>query len=558
MYVPEVVVESKRNSNTLSSYTFNNLTAESIKNVTSFVGEADVLKRLAYLPGVQSVVDGSTNISVRGGSFDQNLILLDEAPIYNPSHAMGFFSVFNPDVVQSVDFYKGHIPTKYGSRLSSVIDVRMKEGNSKKIEINGGVGIASTRLSIESPVVNENTSFIISGRYSYIGKVADLSYELVPSAFPGYRPGNIIDFYDFNFKVNTQLSKQTRLFFSYYSGYDKFFFENLSQRNYSEWGNKTWTMRWNYIPSSNLFINSTLLYSRYNYSNLIVKSGQDFNWSAGMNLTAAKIDANYYLNSNLMVNTGASVDFHNINPGSISPVSGSTQNNATQLEKKKAVESAIYVDSEFEPFPNWLLTTGVRFSSFSDIGPTTLYQYTQDYETVTHAVYFGENKLYSTIYEWEPRFSARYAFSESRSLKFSYNRNIQFLHLISNSGIGLPTDIWIPSDENIKPTLDNHFSLGYYHNLYGDKIETSVEAFYRNSDNVIDYKDNADLILNPHIETQMRDGVRKSYGVEFYISKPNGDVTGWVSYTLSRTTQQVSTVNNDLEYFSPFDRTHNF
>ncbi|MDN5200382.1 TonB-dependent receptor [Fulvivirgaceae bacterium BMA10] len=530
-----------------------------IKATPMLAGESDVLKSIQYLPGIQSANEGTANFSVRGGSYDQNLILLDEAPVYNPSHSMGLFSTFNVDAIKDIKVYKGAIPVKYGGRLSSVVDIRMKEGNDKKFSINGGVGLIGSRLTVEGPI-GEKVSYLVSGRYGYVGYAANQLAKLVEGFIPRAKSlgtDSEIYFYDLNAKVNIKLNENNRVYFSTYTGDDHFFNDIIFEDNTLDWGNLTGTFRWNHIFSPKLFGNLTLIYSNFDYAYIINNDARDFKWSANFKQKGIKLDFDFYTSPKSTLNFGINLTDHDFMPGTIEPRSSNSVIEAFSLDTKKAIEAGTYISHELNFNQKLSLNYGLRLSTFHNIGAGTKYIYDDNLILQSEEV-FGKGEIINSFYGFEPRASVRYLLSAEASLKASYNRTYQYLHLVSNSTVGLPTDVWLPVDNNVKPRSADQIALGYFRNLKENEYEVSGEVYYKWINNVIDYKDNADIFLNQNIETQIRTGEGKAYGLELLVEKNKGRLTGWASYTLSKVERHVPGVNNDKTYSPRYDRRHNF
>ncbi|EAY24218.1 putative outer membrane protein, probably involved in nutrient binding [Microscilla marina ATCC 23134] len=531
---------------------------ERIQRTPMLAGEADVLKSIQFLPGVQSSHVGTAGFSVRGGGYDQNLILLDDAPVYNISHAMGLFSVFNTDAVKDIRVYKGAIPAKYGGRLSSVVDIRMKEGNDKQLTLNGGLGIVSSRLTVEGPITPK-ASFLVSGRYSYLGftanKLASIFSEVAPD-INHYGRNNEINFYDLNAKLNIELDKNNKIYFSVFGSKDHFFNDVFFENNTLDWGNQTGSFRWNHIFNDRLFSNLTLVYGNFDYAYVRHNDNRNFKWSANMQQQGLKLDFDYFDSPQSTVNFGVSVDRHLFAPGKITGLSDPSVVQPFALDNKQAIESAFYVNHQWGIGKRFLVNYGLRFSGFHNIGAGTQYIYNDD-QTLTREEHFGKGEVMQSYYGLAPRLSLRYLFNETSSLKASYSRTYQYLHLVSTSSVGLPTDVWLPVDNNIRPRVADQVALGYFKDFYRATYRFSAEAYYKKLYNVIDYVDNADVFLNKHIETQIASGDGSAYGLELSLEKKKGKLTGWINYTWSKATQQIAGINQDKAYAPMYDRRHN-
>ncbi len=541
--INEVVVTAEKADRNVSSTQMSvaRLDLKEAEALPVLFGERDILKTIQLMPGVQSAGEGSSGFYVRGGSSDQNLILLDGAPVYNASHLLGFFSVFNSDALRDVQLYKGAIPAEYGGRLSSVMDVKMKEGNSKKLEINGGIGLIASKLTIEAPIVKDKGSFIISGRRTYADLFLKLSNDEMQNKSSLY-------FYDLNLKANYQLGAKDRLFLSGYFGKDHFGFSDIFG---FDWGNRTGTLRWNHTFSDKLFSNTSLIYSEYNYK-ISIKSA-DFEIGSRIKDYNLKQDFDYYLNRNMKLKIGGNVIHHTFDPGYLE--SNNDNLNSIDVQNKYSLESALYISNEHKIGGRLTFTYGLRYSNFNQIGPGDFYTYDSE----------GEVKDTSTIGNWEsvasfnnlsPRLGAHFTLNESSSIKASYSRTTQYLHLMSNSSTGTPLDIWLPSSNNIWPELADQYAIGYFRNFKSNLYEFSIEAYYKTMDRVIDFRPGAEINLNPTIEGELLYGKGRAFGLEFFVKKSQGKFTGWISYTLARSQRQIEQVNNGNWYSAKQDRIH--
>ncbi len=559
----EVTVQGNKSTLNSTSVSKNVIGIKQIKSITSMTGEPDVLKSLQLLPGVQTAGEGSTNINVRGGSFDQNLIILDEAPVYNPSHALGFFSTFNTDALNNVSFYKGAFPAQYGGRLSSIVDITMKEGNYKKYAANVGIGLLASRLTLEGPIAKDKASFIISGRYSYAGQTLNLLAGKLGRDVLGiwelrnFNDKNEINFYDLNAKFNYRINDKNHLYLSTYTGGDRFYSYSLNNDNSLNWGNTTSTLRWNHIFNSSLFSNFTGYYSNYNYSYSINDDLKNFDWKSNIQEAGLKADFTAYLNSSNHIRFGAAAVYHYFEPGRIMPRSDRSSIKPYAMSHKNAVEVSAYISNEQKITDRLSIDYGLRYAGFINIGKDTVFQYNEEKTRVTGFEAYKSGEIVQFYHSLEPRISARYLLGNRNSVKLAYGRTTQFLHLLSNSAFGLPTDVWMPPDKDIRPQSSGQFVLGYYHSFNNNQYEFTSEVYYKNLRNIIDFKDNANLFLNKHIVTQTLSGDGYAYGNEYMLEKKTGDLTGWVAYTFSKTQYQIDGVNNNV-YFSPrWDIRHN-
>ncbi len=554
------VVKGKKKENQVEKVDMstNNLNIMQIKKVPALLGEVDIVKSVQLLPGVSTVGEGATGFNVRGGSIDQNLILLDEAPVFNSSHLFGFFSVFNPDAVKDVKLIKGGMPAQYGGRLSSTLDVRMKEGNNKKFEVNGGVGLIFSRFSIEGPIARKNpkmknkSSFILAMRRSYADALAKpflINNENLKNA--------IFYFYDFTAKVNYTFNANNRLFLSAYVGRDAFGAPGAK----FDWGNKTTTIRWNHLFSKKIFSNFTAYYSKYDYQLGFGTGKNTFEWKSNIVNFSVKPDFTFYINPRNTLQFGVVSTYYIFSPGqAISQDEGSRVDFG--LPKKYALENAIYIENEQKVNDNLTMRYGLRFSSFNYIGKGSALileknNFAQRANVVGEQTYQAREVIqsYNTP---EPRFSANYKLNKLSSVKASYNRMAQYLHLISNTAASVPLDVWTPSTNNIKPQIADQVAIGYFRNI-GKNLdyELSAETFYKTLQNQIDYIDGANLLLNSQLEAELLSGKGRAYGLELYAKKNTGKLTGWLSYTLSKSERQVDGISNNEWYNNRFDRRHN-
>jgi hypothetical protein len=552
-----VVVSADRKKSIVQNVVTGNhrLTTLEIKRIAMGGGEPDVLKSLQFLPGIQAAAEGTTNISVRGGSYDQNLILLDEAPVYNPTHSLGFFSAFNTDALKDVAIYKGVFPAQYGGRLSSVVDIRMKEGNSKQYSLSGGVGLVASRLTIEGPLAKGRSSFMISGRYSNTGTVLNTAYKL--NIIDAGTKKNRVSFYDLNAKFNTVLSNRDRLYLSAYTGHDNFYLYALDMATRMNWGNTTVTARWNHIFNTHLFANTSLLYSNYRYTRYMLDDVRDFSWRGNLKEWTLKTDFDWSTNRNSLLKLGAGITFQDVLPGETVPNSDHSPAKSVALNNRRSAQLFAYIQHEQKINKSISISYGIRATGFTALGDALVYRYNADTTEVIDSTRYAKGKIIRSYFGAEPKATVRFLLSSDIALKIAYGRNYQFQHLLTNSSVGLPTDLWMPSDTYFKPQYSDHFSAGVYKTFPGESWEASMEAYYRNSYNVIDYKDNAQLFLNDKVETQVLTGKAKGYGVELLIKKNKGVSNGWISYTWSKASRQIYGINNSEWYPASYDRRHN-
>jgi hypothetical protein len=540
-----VVSAQKKNDNvTRPLMGVQKLTTNEIKNVPVLFGEKDVLKTIQLLPGIQFAGDGNSGFYVRGGGADQNLILLDEATVYNPAHLLGFFSTFNSDAIKDVTVYKGGMPAEYGGRLSSVVDIKMNDGNNKEYHFGGGIGLVSTRLNAEGPIVKDRGSFSISGRRTY----ADLFLKLSPDSSVS---NNSLYFYDLNMKANYRLDDHNRVYLSGYFGRDNLAFGNTFGIDY---GNATGTARWNHVFSSRLFSNTSLIYSKYSYKIRINSNNNNIGLTSNIKDLHLKEDLQYYVDAGNKIDFGFGVIRHIIAPGILSASQSSSFNSLT-LQNKYSFENAAYVSHEWSPAANLHLDYGLRVASFMALGPGDFYTYDAN-GNPKDTTHYSSGAIVKSYLHPEPRVSLSLQFNESSSIKVAYNRNTQVLHLLSNSTSANPTDLWIPSSNNVKPEIADQESIGFYKNSRDNHYEFSVEAYYKSMQNQIDYKNGAQLIANENVESQLLFGKGRAYGLELFGKKKVGRLTGWISYTLSRTQLRIDGINQDRWYPAKQDRTH--
>ena len=544
--VGEVIVTADRSNKNVTSTEMgsNNLEVHEVKSIPVLLGERDILKTIQLLPGIQAAGEGSTGFYARGGGIDQNLIVLDEATVYNSSHLLGFLSVFNSDAVKDVKVITGGMPAEYGGRLSSVLDIRTNDGNMKEFEGTGGIGLLASRLTIDGPIVKDEGSFIISARRTYADLFLRLSSDTTINRASLY-------FYDLNAKANYSLGIKDKIFISGYFGRDNFDYPNVFGFN---WGNATATLRWNHIFADNIFWNTSLIFSDYEYTNNVTSGTAQFNITSGIRDYDFKTDFQYFITSQNMLKFGASFIYHTFLPGSVTANSASSFNSFS-IENRYALENAAYVSDEVNVLTGLKLNYGIRFSTFSLIGPAHIDSYDNSGDVIATAAY-GSGNIIKTYTSPEPRIAANFSLDETSSIKASYARTTQYLHLLSNSTTSNPSDLWVPSSNNVKPQYADQTSVGYFRNFGDNEYEASIEVYYKNMQNLIDYANGADLQLNPNVEALLRYGKGWSYGTELLIRKKYGQFSGWIGYTLARTRQQFPDINNGRPYPATQDRTH--
>jgi hypothetical protein len=514
------------------------LDMKTINKVPVIFGEKDILKTLQLLPGVKSAGEGNSGFYVRGGSADQNLILLDEAPVYNASHLLGFFSTFNSDAIKDVTLIKGNTPAQYGGRLSSVLDVKMKDGNNQDFNVNGGLGLIASRISVEGPLQKDKSSFIISGRRTY----AD-AFLLASKEFKG----TVLYFYDLNMKANYKIDAKNKLFISGYFGKDELGLKDLGE---IDWGNKTGTIRWNRIVSSRLFLNTSLIFSDYNY-NVKAKNG-DNNVAINSNIKDLNLkqDYTFYANPRNTLRFGFNSILHTITPTTINGNLVSIK----QKEGRNGFENAIYLSNYYKANDNLSLDYGMRFSAYSLMGGDAYYQYEGD--QIIKTIQLGKYSFGKTYLNPEPRITSNYRLNDVVSFKAGYARNVQHLHLLSNATASTPADQWIGNSYNIRPEIADQISIGYVQGFKKNNYELTTELYYKNIQNQVDYKNGADIYTVKDVESQLLYGIGRAYGLEFLLKKKEGQFTGWISYTLSKTERKINGINENNWYNAKQDRTH--
>ena len=536
----EVVVESGRKNDNLLKPQMGTETLDmkTINKVPVIFGEKDILKTLQLLPGVKSAGEGNSGFYVRGGSADQNLILLDEAPVYNASHLLGFFSTFNSDAIKDVTLIKGNTPAQYGGRLSSVLDVKMKDGNNQDFNVNGGLGLIASRISVEGPLQKDKSSFIISGRRTY----AD-AFLLASKEFKG----TVLYFYDLNMKANYKIDAKNKLFISGYFGKDELGLKDLGE---IDWGNKTGTIRWNRIVSSRLFLNTSLIFSDYNY-NVKAKNG-DNNVAINSNIKDLNLkqDYTFFANPRNTLRFGFNSILHTITPTTINGNLVSIK----QKEGRNGFENAIYLSNYYKANDNLSLDYGMRFSAYSLMGGDTYNQYEGD--QIIKTIQLGKYSFGKTYLNPEPRITSNYRLNDVVSFKAGYARNVQHLHLLSNATASTPADQWIGNSYNIRPEIADQISIGYVQGFKKNNYELTTELYYKNIQNQVDYKNGADIYTVKDVESQLLYGIGRAYGLELLLKKKEGQFTGWISYTLSKTERKINGINENNWYNAKQDRTH--
>lgn len=541
----EVVISAKKSDENVKSADVSaiKLDIKQLEKVPVLFGEKDLLKTIQLLPGIQPASEGNAGFYVRGGSNDQNLILLDEATVYNASHLLGFFSTFNNDAIKDATIYKGNMPAEFGGRLSSVLDVKMKEGNNRNYVLSGGIGLIASRLNFEGPIVKDKGSFFISGRRTY----ADLFLKL--SNNKQLRESQLY-FYDLNAKANYRFGSRDRVFISGYFGQDKF---KQGDRFGIDYGNATATARWNHVFSEKLFSNTAFIFNDFNYSVNVAQFGIELR--SLIRDFGLKEDLEFFINAKNKLKAGFQTTFHSIVPGEVIS-KDTTRINNLALTRSYGLETSVYGQHEFSLWEKVNVIYGLRLSIFSQAGPGRYYTFNEFGDVDTFSLKFGQ--FGKTYVNPEPRFSMSYNFVKNMSFKVAYSRNVQNLHLLSNTTTSFPTDRWIMTSNNVKPEIADQVSAGYFLNFYKDMFEFSLEGYYKDLRNQIDYKNGAVLRINETVESQLLYGIGRAYGLEFFFKKRTGNLTGWVSYTLARTERKFATVNDETWFPARNDRTHDF
>lgn len=540
----EVVVHAPSTGRTIrgTQMGIEHLSTTEMKYIPQLLGEKDPLKAIQLLPGIKPASEGSSGVFVRGGGADQNLILLDEAVVYNASHLLGFFSTFNADVIKDVTVYKGAMPAQYGGRLSSVIDVRMNDGNNQNFAVSGGVGLISSKLNLEGPIKKGQSSFLLSGRTTYVDPFLKLSNDSAINR-------NRIGFYDLNTKINFRLGEKDQLFVSGYFGSDHL---RAGKEFGLTWGNGTGTIRWNHIYNSKVFSNTSLIYSNFDYSIDIHLGANSLNIFS--RIRDGHLRQEWQWNGTAHhFSSGFDVIYHTINPGDIS-TDDESNFNAVQFDKRYSLEGAAFFSDDWKLSDRFSLNYGLRIESFSVLGAGDFYQLNHSGD-VLDTIHMKKGEVLKTYWNPEPRLSANYMLTPVSSVKASYVRNTQNLHLLNNSTTARPTDRWISSTNNIKPETSDQVSLGYYRNFPGG-YEFTLESYYKSLNHQIDYRDGADLDKQKILETQLLYGKGRAYGLEFFLKKRAGKFTGWISYTLSKSERKIDGINGGEWYNARQDRTH--
>jgi hypothetical protein len=550
----EVVVTARPEDENVTSTEMSvaEMDIQTVRKMPAILGEVDIIKSLQLLPGVSTVGEGASGFNVRGGSVGQNLILLDEAPVYNSSHLLGFFSVFNPDAVKDMKLYKGAIPAQFGGRLASILDIRMKEGNNKELEVNGGIGTIFSRIAVEAPLKKEKSSFIIAARRSYADILARPFVEEL-------RNGAALNFYDLTMKTNYKFSDEDQVFLSGYFGKDNFKFD--ADQGFS-WGNRTSTVRWNHLFNDRLFSNFTFFFSDYEYELAFGDNPRDrFEWNSDINTLALKPSLTYFIDQKNELTFGGEFFNYVFEPARARGISDGDVIDIS-VPDKHSIESAVYINNDQKISDKLSVQYGLRFSYFSLLGEgnkfilgDTIPGRRRPIENIEEV---DKGESIAEHHGWEPRVSFRYQLNKTTSVKGSYNRMLQYIHLISNTTASNPLDLWTPSSNNLKPQIGQQWALGLFKNLKNNRYETSIEFYYRKTARQLEYINGADLLINEALEADLLSGDGRAYGMELYLKKNSGRLNGWVSYTLGRTELRTEGINEGEWYPTRFDQTHNF
>jgi len=544
--IQEIVIRDKPIDENVVSIQMskNTLNLNQVRKLPALFGEVDIIKNIQMLPGVITAGEGTSSFYVRGGSADQNLILIDEAPIYDPSHLFGLFSVFNADVIKDSELYKGGIPARFGGRLSSILEVRTKDGNNKRLSVAGGIGTMASRLTVEGPLKKDKSSFIVSARRSYIDiflKAADQD--------------NLVHFYDINAKVNWKYNNNNRFFLAFYSGRDVF---NFSDEFGFAWGNKTATFRWNHLFSERLFSNTSVIASNFDYKLELKDPVQGFQWTSDLQELSVKYDLSYFINTNNELSFGYHITGRRFSPGRISPNTEGSIFSDVELQRMYALDHAFYISNQQRLSDKVTLDYGVRLSIFQNLGSSDLYMYEDPENNVdiqrTDTIHYGAWENIKTYVNLEPRLAIRYMIDDRQSVKLSYNRMVQNTHLISAGTVPVPFNTWNPSGYYLKPQLADQIAAGYFRNFQDNMYDLSVEAYYKNIQNVTDFADNAEIFFNEDLSTEFRQGNAWAYGLEFMVTKTTGKLNGSLAYTFSNARRKVQGVNLDRSFAANYDR----
>jgi hypothetical protein len=542
----EIVIEDKPLDENVVSVQMskNTVNMTQVRKLPALFGEVDIIKNIQMMPGVISAGEGTSSFFVRGGSGDQNLILIDEAPVYDPSHLFGLFSVFNPDVIKDSEIYRGGIPARFGGKLSSILDVRTKDGNNKDFDVTGGIGTLASRVAIEGPIVKEKSSFIVSGRRSYVDLFLKAANE-----------DNLVHFYDVNAKINWKQNNRNRFFLAFYTGRDVFSFDD--EFGFA-WGNMTGTFRWNHLFNDRLFMNTSVIASNFDYKLELKDAVQGFRWTSNLQEFSIKNDLSYALNTKSELTFGYHLTGRRFSPGNISPNATGSIFQSLELQHMYALDHSIYISNQHKVSEKLLLDYGIRFSFFQNIGKGDVYLYADPQNNIdvtrTDTISYKAWETIRRYFNPEPRISIRYSLSPEQSLKASYNRMVQNTHLISSGTVPVPFNTWNPTNYYLKPQVADQVAAGYFRNFKNNVYEFSLEGYYKNMDHVTDFADNAQLFFNEDLSTEYRQGRSWSYGAELMLNKKEGKFIGMATYTWSKTLRKVPGVNRGAVFPANHDR----
>jgi hypothetical protein len=546
--IQEIVISDKRIDENVVSLQMskNTLDLNRVRKLPALFGEIDIIKNIQMLPGVITAGEGTSSFYVRGGSADQNLILNDEAPIYDPSHLFGLFSVFNADVIKDSELYKGGIPARFGGRLSSILEVRTKDGNNKNLNVAGGIGTMASRIMVEGPITKEKSSFIVSARRSYVDLFLRAANE-----------DNLVHFYDINAKINWKTNNKNRFFVAFYAGRDVF---NFSDEFGFAWGNITGTFRWNHLFNDRLFSNTSVIVSNFDYKLELEDPVQGFQWLSNLQELSVKNDLSYFISTNHELAFGYHLTGRRFSPGRISPNTSGSIFSEVELQHMYALDHAFYVSDQYRLTDRLTVDYGLRLSIFQNVGKSDVYLYEDPQDNIninrTDTLHYGAWENIKTYVNIEPRAALRYIISDGQSAKISYNRMVQNTHLIAAGTVPVPFNTWNPSGYYLEPQLADQVAVGYFQNFKDNMYEFSAEAYYKDIKHVTDFADNADIFFNEDLSTEFRQGKAWSYGIELMLNKTRGKLTGSVGYTLSKAMRKVPGVNLDKSFVANYDRRH--
>ncbi len=552
----EVVISDKKADENVSDgqMSANRLDMKQVVKIPAFMGEVDVLKTIQLLPGVKGGAEGNSGFYVRGGGPDQNLVLLDEATVYNAGHLFGFFSVFNGDAIKDINLIKGGMPAQYGGRLSSVLDISMKEGNNQNFEAEGGIGLIASRLTVQGPIKKDTASFIVSARRTYIDVIMK---PLIKPSSPFKGSGYY--FYDLNTKLNWRINDKNKIFLSGYFGRDVFTYNDTKSdfKVTIPWGNATTSLRWNHLVSPKMFVNTTAVFTDYKFSFGAEQDGFEFKLFSGIRDWNGKVDFSYLPNNKHYIRFGTNYTWHTFTPNNVSAKQGETVFDLGGLKKEYGHEVAAYVNDDWDVSPRWHLSTGLRYSYFMQVGPFDRYLVDVTGRT-TGTIHYDKFQKVAAYGGLEPRLSARFLLNERSSLKASFTHNLQYVHLATISPISLPTDIWVPCSDVVKPQIGEQYAAGYFRNFKNNTYESSVEVYYKNMRNQVEFAPSAlpEDNVNNNTDNNFVFGSGESYGAEFFFKKAKGKFTGWIGYTLSWTTRKFPEIDNGLPFYARYDRRH--